>query len=266
MARDLAATLKGTVDETFSGILSNAAEDSAWLANPAFAALVSGSALRTADVAAGRITVFLQIPMDVMLNTPGLARVLVGAFLNAAYQSDGRVNGRILFLLDEAARLGPMSVLKQARDAGRKYGITLALYLQSTGQLLDTWGRDGAREWYDGVSWRAYAAIADLDTAREISAMVGKYGVLATSEGVNRGLSRRFTEAGSRSRGSNQSFHEISRDLVRPEELISDMRVDDQIVIPRGGRPLRCGRAIYFRRPEFAARVQANRFASRRAA
>ncbi len=59
--------------------------------------------------------------------------MLVGALLNAAYEADGKVNGRVLFLLDEVARLGFMQVIEQARDAGRKYGITLLLLYQSLG-------------------------------------------------------------------------------------------------------------------------------------
>jgi hypothetical protein len=45
--------------------------------------------------------------------------VVVGALLNAVYEADGRVDGRVLFLLDEAARLGPMAALEAARDAVR---------------------------------------------------------------------------------------------------------------------------------------------------
>jgi hypothetical protein len=41
----------------------------------------------------------------------------------------------MLFLLDEVARLGPMAALEAARDAGRKYGITLLLLYQFAGQL-----------------------------------------------------------------------------------------------------------------------------------
>ncbi|HSZ90675.1 MAG TPA: TraM recognition domain-containing protein [Acetobacteraceae bacterium] len=36
---------------------------------------------------------------------------------------------------------------------------------QSTAQLEEQWGREGKRAWYDGVSWRGYAAVQDLDTA-----------------------------------------------------------------------------------------------------
>ena len=39
-----------------------------------------------------------------------------------------------------------------------------------------------------------------------------------------------------------------------------DVRDDEQFVLARGMAPLRCGRAIYFRRPEMAGQVAANRF------
>jgi type IV secretion system protein VirD4 len=38
--------------------------------------------------------------------------------------------------------------------------------------------------------------------------------------------------------------------LIRPDELLADVRADEMFVIPRGARALRSGRAIFFRRPE----------------
>jgi type IV secretion system protein VirD4 len=55
-------------------------------------------------------------------------------------------------------------------------------------------------------------------------------------------------------------YTENLRPLIRPKEIMHDLREDAQIVIPRKGRPVLCGRAIYFRRPEFKSRVGANRF------
>ena len=72
---------------------------------------------------------------------PRLKRVLVGALLNALYEADGAVQGRVLFMLDEVRRLGPMKILEVARDAGRKYGITLQLLYQAEDQLVEQWGR-----------------------------------------------------------------------------------------------------------------------------
>lgn len=261
LARDYAGTLMGLVDETFSGVYANADESTAWLANPAFASIVSGDSFKSRDLLGGKLTVFLQIPLVALQSTPAVGRVVIGALLNAAYEADGQVAGRILYLLDEAARLGPMKILETARDAGRKYGITLQLLYQSVGQLERQWGRQGKREWYDGVSYRSYAAVQDLETAKELEETFGTYGVMATSEGSNSGTSGKSFETGSRSRGANASYHEISRPLIRREELMNDCRTDEVFVIIRGARPLRCGRAIYFRRPELEARTTANRFA-----
>jgi type IV secretion system protein VirD4 len=47
------------------------------------------------------------------------------------------VKDRVAFILDEAARLGNMSLLEVARDAGRKYGIVaLAVSTSVTAEKL----------------------------------------------------------------------------------------------------------------------------------
>lgn len=90
--------------------------------------------------------------------------------------------------------------------------------------------------------------------------MFGDYAVLAASEGTNKGASGKGLEIASRSRGGNRNVHEIKRELIRPDELLGDVRGDELFVLPRGARPIRCGRAIYFRRPEMAGLVDDNRF------
>jgi type IV secretion system protein VirD4 len=263
-ARDQAGPIMGLVDETFSGIVSSADDMTQWLANPAAAALVSGDSFQSSDLRHGKTTVFLNLSLNALRTMPGLARTVIGALLNSVYEANGAVRGRILFLLDEVARLGAMGILETARDAGRKYGITLQLLYQSVGQIEQQWGRDGKRAWYDGVSHRTFAAIADPDTAKELEETFGTYGVMATSEGSNTGHSGKNFESGSRSRGSNASYHEISRPLIRRDELLNDCRTDEAFIIMRGAR-IRCGRAISFRRPEMVQRLTPSRFGTQAA-
>ena len=260
MARDLAGTLMGLVPETFSGIYANANKQTRWLSTPAYADLVSGSTVRTGELTGGRLTVFVQIPLKVLQSTPALGRVIIGSLLNAAYEADGQVKGRVLFLLDEVARLGPMSIIEQARDAGRKYGITLLLLYQSLGQLVTQWGREGKQAWYDSTSWRLFAAIQDPETAKELSGLCGEHGVIATAEGDTAGTSARIGGFASASSGKSQNRSEIRRALIKPDELLQDTRSDEAFVIVRGAKPLRCGRAVYFRRREWDALVGRNRF------
>jgi type IV secretion system protein VirD4 len=259
-AQQLAGPICDLVDETFSGVIGGAADMTTWLANPALVKLVSGNSFRTSDLLTDKITILLKMPMKTLETEPGIARTVVGALLNAVYEADGNISGRILFLLDEAARLGYMKILETARDAGRKYGITLQLLYQSTGQIIDQWGEQGKRSWYDGVSYRCYAAVQDLDTATELENSFGTYGVMASSEGVNSNRAGQALETARLSRGSNISYHEIGRPLIRKAELMQSVRDDELFVLGRGMAPLRCGRAIYFRRPEMTARIAANRF------
>ena len=260
MAQDLAGTLKEVTDRTFSGIAVTAAGRTDWLATNTFADLVSGNSFKTLDVINGKTDIFVCLPLKALQSTPGVGRCIIGALLNAAYEANGAVNGRILFLLDEAFRLGRMDIIEIARDAGRKYGITLQLLYQSVGQIVEQWGEAGKRAWYESASWRGYAAVKYPETAEELSETIGNYGVLAWSEAQNTGTHGRQLDVRSRSRGRNVTYSESIRPLIRPEEIMHDLREDAQIIIPKRGRPALCGRAIYFRRAEFADLVAANRF------
>lgn len=266
-ARHLAGQLMGLVAETFSGVYGNMSEQTEWLANPAYAKLVSGNSFRTADLVAGKLDLFVNIPMKVLESTPALARVVVGALLNAVYEADGVLPaGRVVFLLDEVARLGYMSALSRARDAGRKYGITLVMLYQSEGQLREQWGEGGRNAWFESVSWRAYAAIGSLEQARAVSEALGEHGVVFSTETRNRGKSARPLEIGTASTNAAEQKSERGRRLATVSEILTEARADEQFVFVQGRKPLRCGRAIYFRRPEMVANVEKNRFAPQAAA
>lgn len=252
LARQLAGSLVDIADETFTGIYTNAGRTTRWLSTEGFADLVSGDTFRTSDLAKGQLTVFVQIPLHVLQNTPALARVIIGALLNSAYRANGKTKIRTLYLLDEAARLNRFSSLEIARDAGRKYGITLLLLYQSVGQIVAQWGLPGRSAWYASTSWRSYAGVQDYETALEVSQLCGAYGVATTS--LSRG------QGGNGTLTRNETHGEAKRALIDPSEILQDLRADEQIVIRAGSRPIRCGRALYFRRPDMVAQVAQNRF------
>ena len=262
MARRLAATLmKCKAEETFSGVFLNAVKGVEWLFPTAYAELVSEGDFDPRALLIGNTTVFLNISLRTLETTPPIARVLVGALLNTVYMADGWTRGRILFLLDEAARLGRMKTLETARDIGRKYGVSLHMLFQSVGQMAEAWGREGTRAWIDAAAWVGYAAIRAGGAGKDLSDQLGAHGVLAWSEGDNRGRQKPFGfNFGSTSRGINVNVHEIRRSLIAASEMQQDLREDEIIIVPASGLPLRIGRAIYFRRPEMIAQVATNRF------
>ena len=240
--------------ETFSGVYANAIKETHWLSYQNYAAMVSGSTFRTEDIASGKTDVFINIDLKTLETHSGLARVVIGSFLNAIYNRDGAMEGRALFLLDEVARLGYMRILETARDAGRKYGITLTMIYQSIGQLRETYGgRDASSKWFESASWISFAAINDPETADYISRRCGM-----TTVEIDQ-VSRSFQSRGSSRTRSKQL---AARPLIQPHEVLR-MRADEQIVFTAGNAPLRCGRAIWFRRKDMTACVERSRFLRR---
>ncbi|MFJ1311790.1 Ti-type conjugative transfer system protein TraG [Agrobacterium sp. P15N1-A] len=237
--------------DTFSGVYANAVKETHWLSYPSYAALVSGDAFSTDDLADGTTDIFIALGLKVLEAHPGLARVIVGSLLNAIYNRDGEVKGRTLMLLDEVARLGYMRILETARDAGRKYGITLTLIFQSIGQMRETYGgRDATSKWFESASWISFASINDPDTADYISKRCGDTTVEVDQTNRSSGM-----RGSSRSRSKQLSSHR----LILPHEVMR-MRADEQIVFTAGNPPLRCGRAIWFRRDDMTSIAGKNRF------
>lgn len=237
--------------ETFSGVYANAVKETHWLSYPNYAGLVSGDSFSTDDLADGETDIFIVLDLKVLEAHPGFARVVIGSLLNAIYNRNGNVKGRTLFLLDEVARLGYLRILETARDAGRKYGITLTMIFQSLGQMREAYGgRDATSKWFESASWISFAAINDPDTADYISKRCGDTTIEVDQTNRSSGM-----KGSSRSRSKQLS----RRPLILPHEVLR-MRGDEQIVFTSGNAPLRCGRAVWFRREDMKACVGENRF------
>jgi type IV secretion system protein VirD4 len=123
MARGLASGLMGMkANETFSGTYANAFAATEWLSVGAYADIVSGSAMKTADILDSKTVVFIQLPLRTLLTTPSVGRVVMGAFFNAMFHADGGgIDDRILVLIDEAWVLGAMKEIKLCHTTARKY-------------------------------------------------------------------------------------------------------------------------------------------------
>lgn len=249
--REVVAPFINMTPQTFSGVYATAAKETHWLSYDNYSAIVSGNTFRTDDIADGSTTVFINIDLSTLENHPGMARVIIGTFLKAVYNRNGDINERALFLLDEAARLGYMRIIETARDAGRKYGITLLMLFQSLGQMREAFGgRDATSKWFESASWVSFSAVNDTDTADYISKRCGQTTIEVDQVSRNTNGGRT---------GRSRSKQLTQRALILPYE-VTQMRTDEQIIFTSGNPPIRCGRSIYFRRQEMASRVGASNF------
>jgi type IV secretion system protein VirD4 len=175
------------------------------------------------------------------------------SFINAMMQANGSHKARSLFLLDEVNLLGRMKTLETARDVGRKYGITLSMFYQSTGQLKQHFGSEGKAAFFDSAAVITFAAISDQENAREVSAMCGEITQELQSTSSSTGW---YNKASRRTQTTTMQ----KRPLIMPHEVVQELRSDEQVVFMKGQPPLRCGRALYFRRADMREKVRTNRF------
>ncbi|RVG59482.1 Ti-type conjugative transfer system protein TraG [Sinorhizobium meliloti] len=253
--RETLGVFTNMTEQTFSGVYSTASKDTQWLSLDSYAALVCSSAFKSSDIVSGKKDVFLNIPASILRSYPGIGRVIIGSLINAMIQADGSFKRRALFMLDEVDLLGYMRLLEEARDRGRKYGISMMLMYQSLGQLERHFGRDGAVSWIDGCAFASYAAVKALDTARNISAQCGEMTVEVKGSSRNIGWDTKISAS-----RKSENVNYQRRPLIMPHEITQSMRKDEQIIIAQGHSPIRCGRAIYFRRKDMNDAAKANRF------
>ena len=244
-------------EQTFSGVYSTATKDTQWLSFPEYASLVCGETFKTSELVDGKIDVFINLSMKTLNEYPGIARVIVGSLINAITEADGLNRDRVLFMLDEANLLGYMSTLETVRDTQRKYGVTLMMIYQSIGQLRSHFGAAGQAAWFESAFLISFSYISDLETSRQISALCGELTIDVRGTSQSIGLFGRNMQ-----NRTNESYSLQKRALIKPDEITQSMRADEQIIFVKQERPLRCGRAIYFRRPDMAQQADANRFAS----
>jgi type IV secretion system protein VirD4 len=263
MARDIAGGLMGMkAEKTFSSIYGNAFAATEWLSVQVYADAVSGDAIRTADILKRETVVFIQIPLRTLLATPSVGRAALGAFFNALFQADGQgVKDTILFQIDEAWVLRALKEIKLCHATAAKYRGAVSTMWQSEGQIEGVWGRDDAKMLRDTVSWRSYNAVQDGSVAEQLSRDIGEHAVLAYSEGDNQGSQKPWGIAlPSQSSGRNLNVHEIKRRLIKADEIMR-APADEMYVLARDfPYPIRCVAAPYFRDPEIAGRMSANRF------
>src|SRR4051812_4114206 len=104
-------------EDTFSSVHSTAAKDTQWLSFPEYANLVCGNTFKATDIAQGAIDVFLNLSTETVKTYPGLARVIVGALINALMQANGAHKERVLF---PARRGQPVRNHADARNRPRR--------------------------------------------------------------------------------------------------------------------------------------------------
>jgi len=226
--------------------------------------MLSGVGNRTAgsaDILTRDLDIFLAIPLRTLSASPAIGRLVLGALLNTLFRQfehTAVVDRQVLFLLDEMPRLGNMPLLEVARDAGRGAGIRLWGIVQDFGQLRKAYGDAGLTSWLANSAVQTFIGINDPDTARWLADRIGQTTLTVSSTGSSRSGGPTGWVTTQRGTTSNTSL--AGGYLMTPDEIMNtgvDAQglPDEQIVLVRQQRPVRCGVAKYYRRQDFLSRL-----------
>lgn len=138
LARDeFVAYLAAPQDKTRPCIRTTALTFVKCLGSTAVARALERSSFDLGDLLAERpVTVYLVLPPEKMLSHRALLRLWVVTLLTTVMRRRRLPRQRTLFLLDEAAQLGPLDLLPQSVSLLRGYGLQVWTFWQDLSQLM----------------------------------------------------------------------------------------------------------------------------------
>jgi type IV secretion system protein VirD4 len=214
------------------------------------------------EILEGNTDFFICLPPALLASQPQVPRTMLGALATCFLNNLKRVEHDTLFVVDEMPRLGRMEILSTSRDIARKYALYVWAIVQDLGQLEEAYKKTGVRSWLASPAVLQFFGVSDLETAEMLSRRFGDYTAVQESESNSRGKTT-TSGSGSSSNTTSKNVQGTKVALISPDEIMSlavdkDGVPEEQLLMLRGRRPLRCGLPKYFRRKEMAGLVKDN--------
>jgi type IV secretion system protein VirD4 len=186
-------------------------------------------------------TVYLVLPAD-RLDTFGrwLRLLIQQAITVNARNIEKKPERPILFMLDEMAALGRLSMVEQAYGLMAGFGMQLWGIVQDLGQLERLYGK-GWETFVGNSGVLQYFGSRDAKTAEYFSKLCGVTTVEKVS--FSRSVSRAFGGGGNGSSSINEDT--VQRPLVYPDELMV-LRKEQELLLVENHNPIRGRRVKWF--------------------
>lgn len=159
-----------------------------------------------------RNDIFITISEDKIEQWKKFLNLIVNQFLKTFEKREDKAQNKILFMIDEFARLGKIETVVNGLATLRSKGIHIMLLLQSLAQLDAIYGKDIRKVITDNCNYKVILNASDVDTQEYFSKLVGTEDREKTSNSVN---SNDFNI--SKNRGTSRTTEE--KRIIKPEEF-----------------------------------------------
>ncbi len=199
-------------------IISTAQTQTAFLDDPQLRASLSGDDFRFLDLKRERMTVYLILPVKLLLIYAKWFRLLVGSALDSVMGSEEKNYKPVLFMLDEFPALGHMSAIENAMSVARGFGVQLWVFVQDIHKMSKLYGQ-GWKSFLANAGVQQFFTPNDPETAQYISDRAGFYtaGVASTTFEEKKTIED-ILEYGDY--GIRKNYSHIQRPLIDPQTIL----------------------------------------------
>jgi type IV secretion system protein VirD4 len=244
-----AARTAGKDPKLKANVISSAQAHTHFLDSPRLRESLSRSDFKFEDLKRGPVTIYLVLPADRLDAFSRWLRLLIQQAITVTARTiTERPERPILFLLDEMAALGRLTMVEQAYGLMAGFGMQLWGIVQDLSQLHRIYG-DGWQTFIGNSGVLQYFGSRDKMTAEYFSALCGEATVPTLSSSITKAFSS--GQGGSSSSESTSHNHgETQRKLILPDEL---MRVASnvQLVLVENLDPIAGRKIEWFSDPRF---------------
>ncbi|MFN3857429.1 MAG: type IV secretory system conjugative DNA transfer family protein [Caulobacter sp.] len=229
-ARNTAELLGIAAPETIGGIVAHAQEGIDFIRGPLIQRATEDSTFDLSAVTRGDpLSIFIVLPPHMLISHGRLLRLWIGALMIAIMRRRARPAQSTLFILDEAAQLGPFNELRQAVTLLRGYGLRTWSFWQDASQLRQLYPEDwqvmvnnckvvqcfgantmlAANDMAAIVGWRDGASVLNLAPDEMLLQIAGDEAVVAKTPNY-------LTDPAFAGMFDTNPFHDPNRDPVGP--------------------------------------------------
>jgi len=216
--------------ETYSGIMSNLAENTKFLSDPQIKQSTASSSFSMKKLREEATTVYLVIPHDRIQTHATWLRLVIASAMQGmkSHKATTVPRRRCMFLIDEFGSIGRIDDIPRDIALMSGYGLDFTLIVQGLDQLKDHYG-DSSGTILSNCAFKWFCFVNELDTAKYLSESLGT----ATVRTVGTSMSSGEGQGGATS-GESTSFGETARPLLMPDEILNLGRDVAILLNPRG--------------------------------
>lgn len=242
----------GALDErTRSGVIQQVRSELSFAVFPEIERTMRTSSLAMEELFKSKCTIYIVLPANRLDSHKPWLRLMVAASLMVAGRyKRAQLDVPVLWIIDEAARLGTMEEIPKAYALMRGYGVRVWSFWQDLGQMKacypDHWSS------LIGNSFVQLLSVGDFDTADYFSKLAGTHEVQKVSTSYSTSNSGQ-----QRTSGSSKTYSMQQEAVIPPERLLHMQAWESYVRLPNQ-MPCLVGKLRYFEDPMLKGRAMPN--------